>query len=868
MKKNRNLILPLLYVLFFGAYIIMPENIFAIAASRIKSPSDSLTLVMDSDDEDMIFVSPQNIDLNIEIKGVLGGKRNVNLICKITTDDYRPVDSLSYKIEYDGKSLLSKQIKYKPLHAGFYRFTVYLTGKSIKSNTLRFNVGFDPENIISPVDAPRDFELFWEQTKSELKKVSPCYKMTLLEGKSSAVKNMYHVEMYSWGNVKVEGYYCVPKKPGKYPVIIAYMGYGVSPYFPDATSMPDFCEFVLSVRGQGIQKAANIYGDWITYGLQDKCSYYYRGAYMDLIRAIDFVCSRPEVDKDKVVAEGGSQGGAFTLVASALDDRIKAAAPHIPFLTDFRDYFGICPWPRSAFESYLKKNPEKTWDDIYKILSYFDVKNFAPHVQCPVVMGIGLQDNTCPPHINFASYNLIPSEKKYYVYRNQKHSVDQSWWPMRASFFREILNRTASKKVFILNDGNHITVHDKDISFYNDICIPSRLYMLADTENKIFIKPLIKRWRPYEYFVRFSGDVPFSVVLGDKVVLDKPKNDKVLITNLIEGNDFKAVKSIESTILTGQKSKDNGTVFVQILGDSYVDGAFFKDALLTKGYVPNVRLVGQRGIKGETEQYDEGRGGWRLADYFKVPKDKTSFHGFMQPEGNCRYWGATGFWKNCHRVIKNEAKDFMTVYHCGRYDDYAGWFDEKTGYLNSPSKDDLQYDNDLGSFVWYDGEKWIPVKESDFNWSFDYGKYLKMWRITPPRFFFELLGLNDFRYDINADFSQWNAMIEDMKNSYLKAVPDGKFVILIPTTTCGSINNISGDFTPYQNAAMWRLRKNIIDVFDNREQEGYYIIDTGATVDEDNGYIEENGIQKKLPHPYRSYPEMGVPLAAFIQYYR
>lgn len=151
MKKNRNLILALLYVLFFGAYIIMPENIFAIAASRIKSPSNSLTLVMDSDDEDMIFVSPQNIDLNIEIKGVLGGKRNVNLICKITTDDYRPVDSLSYKIEYDGKSLLSKQIKYKPLHAGFYRFTVYLTGKSIKSNTLRFNVGFDPENIISPL---------------------------------------------------------------------------------------------------------------------------------------------------------------------------------------------------------------------------------------------------------------------------------------------------------------------------------------------------------------------------------------------------------------------------------------------------------------------------------------------------------------------------------------------------------------------------------------------------------------------------------------------------------------------------------------------------------------------------------------------
>ena len=138
---------------------------------------------------------------------------------------------------------------------------------------------------------------------------------------------------------------------------------------------------------------------------------------MDLVRAIDFVCSRPEVNNQKIAVEGGSQGGAFSLVACALDKRIKVAAPHIPFLTDFRDYFKICPWPKSSFEHYLKKNPDKTWDDIYGLLAYFDVKNFAPRIQCPIVMGIGLQDNTCPPHTNFASYNLIPSEKKYYVYR-------------------------------------------------------------------------------------------------------------------------------------------------------------------------------------------------------------------------------------------------------------------------------------------------------------------------------------------------------------------------------------------------------------------------------------------------------------------
>ena len=306
---------------------------------------------------------------------------------------------------------------------------------------------------------------------------------------------------------------------------------------------------------------------------------------MDLVRAIDFVCSRPEVNNQKIAVEGGSQGGAFSLVACALDKRIKVAAPHIPFLTDFRDYFKICPWPKSSFEHYLKKNPDKTWDDIYGLFAYFDVKNFAPQIQCPIVMGIGLQDNTCPPHTNFASYNLIPSEKKYYGYRNQKHSVDKSWWPMRAHFFREVLDRIPDKSVVTLDDGNHVVINNM-LTLSNDICIPSRLYMLADTENDIFVKPFLKRWFPYEYFVRVGGNMHFSQILGDRVVVDKPQNNGKLVVNLIEGENFEVIKSIETSVLTSNKSKYNGDVFIQILGDSYVNGAFFRDAFFTKKYVP------------------------------------------------------------------------------------------------------------------------------------------------------------------------------------------------------------------------------------------------------------------------------------------
>ena len=41
------------------------------------------------------------------------------------------------------------------------------------------------------------------------------------------------------------------------------------------------------------------------------------------------------------------------------------------------------------------------------------------------------------------------------------------------------------------------------------------------------------------------------------------------------------------------------------------------------------------------------------------------------------------------------------------------------------------------------------------------------------------------------------------------------------------------------------------------------------TIDNEKGYNRNrDGIQTGNPHPYPNYPTMGIPLAAFIQYYR
>lgn len=396
---------------------------------------DSLTINVDLKERNGIYISPQPIVFTCQAEAP--DKQAFRMVCIITTDTYIPVDSLVYTLQPSSSGKVQQEVSLHLTDAGFYRISVYAENGISKSIPKKFNIGYNPEQIISPPDPQPDFDEFWQRTRAELNQVKPEFEITLLKDKCSDTKNMYHVKMYSFGHVQIEGYYSVPKKPGKYPAIIRFLGYAANPRFPDPTIMPDFCEFILSIRGQGIQKATNIYGEWIVYGLPDKNTYYYRGAYMDLIRGVDFLVSRPEVDTQNIMAEGGSQGGALTFALCALDKRIKAAAPRIPFLSDFRDYFKICPWPRTVFEKYLKEHPDENWEKIYNVLSYFDIKNLTGKISCPLIMGVGLQDETCPPHTNFAGYNQVKTEKKYYVYPNQKHNVDDSWWIVRESFFRE-----------------------------------------------------------------------------------------------------------------------------------------------------------------------------------------------------------------------------------------------------------------------------------------------------------------------------------------------------------------------------------------------------------------------------------------------
>jgi len=346
------------------------------------------------------------------------GAADFALVTDLSLMAEQPDILMSYPIEIAPDSTIS--VPLGSLEPGFYQVRL--------RDSVRFNIGVRPDAVFSAPDSQPDFDQFWAQTLAELADVP-------LDPEFSNEKRIcYEVRYASWGGGLSGGIISIPVAEGKYPVCLQFMGYGAPVYHFDPNAAADRIEFAVSVRDQGIFKGNQ--DRWIDRGLASRDSFYYRGAFCDVKRAVDFVASLDKADPERMVAIGESQGGAFTFIAAALDSRIKAAAPAVPFLGDYPDYAKIVFWPvHEVFETADEQGLDR--DELFRMLSYFDVKNFASRVQCPVYMSFGLQDPTCPPHTNFSIYNnLGTKDKRFFCVPTCGHAMWQepSWSEARDAF--------------------------------------------------------------------------------------------------------------------------------------------------------------------------------------------------------------------------------------------------------------------------------------------------------------------------------------------------------------------------------------------------------------------------------------------------
>lgn len=308
--------------------------------------------------------------------------------------------------------------------------------------TKPYGFAVEPQTLISPYRKPKDFKQFWIKTLSELQEIPPSYTLTPNATLSNDTMDVYSVEMRSLDSVRVQGWYVVPKGKRNLPALVYLQGYTTNNY-PTAGyfQFSNYAQFFLNIRGHGDSKKDINPGfsSYLTYGLKNRSTYIFRGAYMDCIRSLDFLCSRPELDCNRIGIWGGSMGGALALATAALDRRVKLCVFDLPFLSDFRNYFSIANWPAYEIQQFAAQN-NIPMAKIHETLDYFDIKNFASLVQCPVMMGSGTLDMTCPPAINFAAFNNVRVREKYfYLFPYTGHTLPVEHYARLFDWFKRRL---------------------------------------------------------------------------------------------------------------------------------------------------------------------------------------------------------------------------------------------------------------------------------------------------------------------------------------------------------------------------------------------------------------------------------------------
>jgi len=387
---------------------------------------------------DRIFKGTNSVNIQVNLKSQLTKSIKGKLQLKLVSDFNKEILTQEMDVTLKSNKTVLVSFGGGGVEPGFYKAYVTFSNDMITKKT-SFMFGYEPEKIISPVNPQPDFANYWTRAKKELAAVDPQYKVIKIDSLCTSRRNIYLVEMRSLGNILIRGWYSVPAKPGKYPAVMQVQGYSstIVPGYVDYGE--DLIGLGLNIRGHGNSKDDINPGfpGYLMYFLNDKELYIYRGAYMDCVRGIDFLFSRPEVDTTRVAVEGASQGGALTFATAALNNtRIKACAPQVPFLSDFKDYFQVATWPANEFVNYVEVEKKQTWDQVYNTLSYIDIKNLAPWIKAPMLMGAGLVDNVCPPHINFAAYNQVTSEKSYIVYPLSGHSLPQDFYLKKMEWIR------------------------------------------------------------------------------------------------------------------------------------------------------------------------------------------------------------------------------------------------------------------------------------------------------------------------------------------------------------------------------------------------------------------------------------------------
>lgn len=293
--------------------------------------------------------------------------------------------------------------------------------------------GFSVNEILPGGKLPENFDRFWREAKAELVRIPIDAKLEEVEAVDPGDAKRYKVSLANVNGTRVYGWLHLPEGNGPFPTVLSIPGSGIG----RTGRFAGFTEAgiaVLAIEVHGLEpqkheiigaaqwmrprdeeleyftKLQNgILSGYHGFGIEDPYRYYHRRTLQSAMRALDYLHTREDVDQDKIIVFGGSQGGGLSLLTAAIDKRVDAMVATVPAFCN----------NSTRKDSFIPH--------VSRTMSYYDAALAAKHIEVPALVGVGFIDGTCLPSNVYSAFNNITGPKRIENFYNVGHGSTPDW---------------------------------------------------------------------------------------------------------------------------------------------------------------------------------------------------------------------------------------------------------------------------------------------------------------------------------------------------------------------------------------------------------------------------------------------------------
>ena len=286
-----------------------------------------------------------------------------------------------------------------------------------------------PEGFKAGYEEPADLMDYWNNQKAQLHALPMQVKKTMLD-----VPQQYQgkyvcedIEINCLGPAPVRAYMAKPVNVDKrsLPIVILCRAAGVSGNW--CRCQVGECVGNAALGNGALSLDLNAHGmlngqtdeyyqmledgllrHYYDFNAADRETYYFRGMYLRLLRAIEYMTQQPEWDGKHILVIGESQGGGQAVAAAGLDQRVSAVVLNVPAM---QDWGGTRVGRRGGWPHPIESHKDINQKMLDATLPYFDGALLIRHSKAEIFCEIGLIDTTCPPSAVWASLNGAKGKK-------------------------------------------------------------------------------------------------------------------------------------------------------------------------------------------------------------------------------------------------------------------------------------------------------------------------------------------------------------------------------------------------------------------------------------------------------------------------